>query len=160
MAASAARQASNSALGSAAAFCSYLGCCHVADGLLGDPSNANGCGLAVAASVNFVLQRRTFAPGSLLCRQLVGRYVAAEALIVSMQQGVFVSVLPARPFLASRLFGDASLEEDPRLLASLRASSQAAVFMFVSFPLRRYFVFGVASPLSKQTTAKRASCAK
>mmetsp|Transcript_70462 Transcript_70462/g.111351 ORF Transcript_70462/g.111351 Transcript_70462/m.111351 type:complete len:142 (+) Transcript_70462:43-468(+) len=86
--ASQARQASSSALGSFAAFCSYLGVCHFADALM-PASQANALGLAAAASVNFMMQRRSFAPGAVLNSSLMKRYVLAEALIVSIQQVFF-----------------------------------------------------------------------
>ncbi|CAE8613711.1 unnamed protein product [Polarella glacialis] len=138
------RQASGSALGSAASFCSYLGCCHLVDQWLGDPGRANCAGLAVGASLNFVLQRRAFAPGASMGRAMLGRYLAAEAIILSLQHFLFLSVLPARSQLALRLGSDVA-EDDPRLLAALRAGSQAMVFGAVSFPLRRYWVFAATT---------------
>mmetsp|Transcript_62756 Transcript_62756/g.127505 ORF Transcript_62756/g.127505 Transcript_62756/m.127505 type:complete len:160 (+) Transcript_62756:50-529(+) len=135
--ASQARQASSSALGSFAAFCSYLGVCHFADALM-PASQANALGLAAAASVNFMMQRRSFAPGAVLNSSLLKRYVLAEALIVSIQQVFFLTLLETRPFLAH--LGHVS-QEDPWLLGGLRMASQAMVFVAVSFPLRKYWVF-------------------
>mmetsp|Transcript_9101 Transcript_9101/g.21603 ORF Transcript_9101/g.21603 Transcript_9101/m.21603 type:complete len:168 (+) Transcript_9101:59-562(+) len=132
-----ARQVSTSAIGSFAAFCSYIGVCHYADSLL-DPGQANALGLATAASVNFMLQRQSFAPGAGFTGSLLKRYLLAEAIIVSVQQGFFMCLLPARLYLAS--LADVS-PEDPRLMAALRAASQAAIFLAVSFPLRKHWVF-------------------
>ena len=132
-----ARQASSSALGSFAAFCSYVGVCHFADALM-QPSQANALGLAAAASVNFMMQRRSFAPGAVLQSSLLKRYLLAEALIVSIQQVFFLALLETRPFLAH--VGHVS-QEDPWLLGGLRMASQATIFVTVSFPLRKYWVF-------------------
>lgn len=43
------------------------------------PSHANALGLAAAASVNFAMQRRSFAPGAHLDAALLKRYLLAEA---------------------------------------------------------------------------------
>eukprot|EP00435_Cladocopium_sp_Y103_P027069 s1441_g6.t1 len=101
-------------------------------------SQANALGLAAAASVNFMMQRRSFAPGAVLNSSLLKRYVLAEALIVSIQQVFFLTLLETRPFLAH--LGNVS-QENPWLLGGLRMASQAMVFVAVSFPLRKYWVF-------------------
>ncbi|CAL1139325.1 unnamed protein product [Cladocopium goreaui] len=81
-----------------------------------------------------MMQRRSFAPGAVLNSSLLKRYVLAEALIVSIQQVFFLTLLETRPFLAH--LGHVS-QEDPWLLGGLRMASQAMVFVAVSFPLRK-----------------------
>mmetsp|Transcript_13049 Transcript_13049/g.24673 ORF Transcript_13049/g.24673 Transcript_13049/m.24673 type:complete len:167 (+) Transcript_13049:67-567(+) len=147
-----ARQVSSSALGSFAAFCSYIGVCHYADDVL-DPGRANALGLATAASVNFMLQRFSFAPGADLSGAMLRRYLVAEAIIVSVQQSFFLCLLPVRLHLAS---GMGISPEDPRLMATLRAASQASVFLAVSFPLRKHWVFA-ASQLPLHSRARSGS---
>ncbi|CAE7506773.1 unnamed protein product [Symbiodinium sp. CCMP2456] len=56
----------------------------------------------------------------------------AEAIIVSVQQGFFMLYLASLADIAP---------EDPRLMAALRAASQATIFLAVSFPLRKHWVF-------------------
>eukprot|EP00747_Dinoflagellata_sp_TGD_P169529 gnl/TRDRNA2_/TRDRNA2_198733_c0_seq1.p2 gnl/TRDRNA2_/TRDRNA2_198733_c0~~gnl/TRDRNA2_/TRDRNA2_198733_c0_seq1.p2 ORF type:complete len:143 (-),score=20.72 gnl/TRDRNA2_/TRDRNA2_198733_c0_seq1:83-511(-) len=132
-----ARQAAKSVGGSLVAFGSYFATATTADMTM-DPQYANGLGLGVAATVNMALQRSAFAPGRAFCQKVVARYLAAEGLILAMQQGTFVASLPSRDKVAAVLrVGD----DDPRVLMALRAATQAAVFAAVSFPVRRYWVF-------------------
>ncbi|CAJ1429859.1 unnamed protein product [Effrenium voratum] len=88
--------------------------------------------------MNFVLQRQSFAPGAGLHAALVKRYLMAEALIVTIQQGLFVTLLETRPYLACLS------SEEAWQLGALRMVSQAGVFFAVSFPLRKNWVFAAS----------------
>eukprot|EP00929_Paragymnodinium_shiwhaense_P097378 TRINITY_DN59084_c0_g1_i1.p2 TRINITY_DN59084_c0_g1~~TRINITY_DN59084_c0_g1_i1.p2 ORF type:complete len:197 (+),score=34.01 TRINITY_DN59084_c0_g1_i1:137-727(+) len=153
-------QAARSIGGSLGAFATYLGVSACADLCL-DPATANATGIAAGATLNFALQRRAFGATLAACRggaqATFLRYCLAEAAIIGSQQGLFVcglrwlgngsALVPAAaaPAVQHAAEPDAQVASpsslDEKSLMALRVASQGIVFVVLSFPIRKYWVF-------------------
>ena len=109
---------------------------HILDGFM-NPRYANFISLLISASVNFILQSAAFAGEKESIVHKIGKYAASEAIIISLNQLGVTYLLNRKKKYIRQL----PKRSRPHYSTISRVTAAAMVFLFVSFPLRKFWVF-------------------
>ena len=119
---------------------------HIADNFMVD-TDANTIGLVAGCVLNFILQRRTFSFGEKINVHLLIRYFTAEFIIIGMSQLLFVIYHKNRKWYRHHIYQKIishlpkSIRNEKYLNTSARVLISVFIFITISFPLRKFWVF-------------------
>jgi len=102
-----------------------------------NPKYANFIALLISAVINFVMQTRAFTNKVGFGKRIIKKYIVAEILILTLSQFGLIYLIDHKKDYIRKL----PTEMQPYYTTIARMIASSIVFFFISFPLRKLWVF-------------------